>query len=472
MDDVENPPGLDDAVSSRPRVGYSVRNLKTKSAQIAADLFVASMGVGLASILRPGGTDRLLGAALLLGAWALWMGRVRLYASRFITRRADEIRRILDAGVMAAATVGVCAFAFDLELDRLWLVAGTAFGAFGLSIEREVVRRRFATLRAKGHLRRRVLMIGDNAESLLLEKMFDEETWLGYDVVETIDPTRVGDPSELTSRVLEAASKANATGAVVAATAIETRHSNRLIRDLIDNGIHVELSSTLADIDPRRLTVRPLGRFPVVYVEPVQRSGWRAVAKRVFDVVVASIAIVAAAPLMAGIAVAIKKSSKGPVFFSQSRVGKNAEPFDVLKFRTMVPDAEAILSDLQASNEGAGPLFKMKDDPRVTGIGAFLRKTSLDELPQLFNVVKGEMSLVGPRPALESEMAAWETELHGRLRVKPGITGMWQVSGRSETSFEEYTRLDLYYVDNWSLIVDLTILARTIPAVLRSDGAY
>ncbi len=466
---------VDKPTAQAPNSGgatLSLRSVRTKAFQITADLAVAALGIVIAALVRPAGPDALIGSALLLGAWALWMGRVRLYSSRFITRRADEIRRILDAGMMAAASVGVGAFAFDLDLDRFWLVAATGIGALGLTIEREAVRRRFATMRAHGKLRRRVLMIGDNSESQLLEKMFDEETWLGYDVVETIDPTRVGDPNELTTRVLQAAREANATGAVVAATAIETRHSNRLIRDLIDAGIHVELSSTLADIDPSRLTVRPLGRFPVVYVEPVQRSGWRAAAKRAFDFTLASTAVVCLAPVMAGIAVAIKRGSKGPVFFKQSRVGKDGEPFDVMKFRTMVPDAEEILAELQEANEGAGPLFKMKDDPRVTGVGAFLRKTSLDELPQLFNVMKGEMSLVGPRPALASEMSAWEADLYGRLRVKPGITGMWQVSGRSETSFEEYTRLDLYYVDNWSLVVDLTILARTIPAVLKSDGAY
>lgn len=196
----------------------SLRNVRTKAFQIAADLAVAALGIVLAALIRPAGPDAILGSALLLGAWAVWMGRVRLYSSRFITRRADEIRRILDAGVMAAASVGVGAFAFDLELDRFWLVAATAIGALGLTVEREVVRRRFATMRAHGKLRRRVLMIGDNSESQLLEKMFDEETWLGYDVVETIDPTRVGDPNELTTRVLQAAREADASGAVVAAT--------------------------------------------------------------------------------------------------------------------------------------------------------------------------------------------------------------------------------------------------------------
>ena len=186
----------------------------------------------------------------------------------------------------------------------------------------------------------------------------------------------------------------------------------------------------------------------------------------------ASIAFLFLSPFFALVALLIKQGSEGPVIFKQSRVGKDGVPFEVLKFRTMVVNAEELVNDLVEENEGAGPLFKMKDDPRVTRIGGFLRKTSFDEFPQLWNVLRGEMSLVGPRPALAVEMAEWDNDLYGRLRVRPGITGMWQVSGRSETSFEEYTRLDLYYVDNWSLVVDLAILAKTIPAVLKSDGAY
>lgn len=448
------------------------RASKAKLTQVGIDLLVALAGISIAAMVRPGGSDFLIGAATLLVGWAAFMGRFRLYASRFITRRSDEIRRILDSGVLATAAVAAAAFVFDLEIDRVWLLAAASFGAIGLIGEREVMRRRFATMRAKGELQRQVLLIGDNLESQLLAKMFDEERHLGYDVVDTIDPTRVGDPNELTTRVLQAARDADAGGVVIAATAIEARHSNRLIRDLIEAGIHVELSSTLADIDPSRLTVRPLGRFPVVYVEPVQRHGWRAAAKRTFDLTLATVGVICLSPVLAMLWIAVRRDSEGPVIFKQSRVGKNGEPFDVMKFRTMVTNAEEILAELQEENEGAGPLFKMKDDPRITKVGAFLRKTSLDELPQLFNVIKGEMSLVGPRPALASEMSAWETDLYGRLRVKPGITGMWQVSGRSETTFEEYTRLDLYYVDNWSLVVDLTILARTIPAVLKSDGAY
>ncbi len=446
--------------------------VRTKSLHVAIDVLVAGLALVLASLVISAGDDGLVAGIGLLAVLAFWMARARLYVTRFITRRSDEVRRILDSVVLAVAGVAVGAFAADLELSRGWLGLSALFVAVALVVERELVRRRYERLRASGKRRRRILMIGENDESNLLIRMFEEEPQLGYDVVGSVAPAKVKNPNELTTRVLEAARSNDALGVVIAASGISTAASNRLIRDLVDAGIHVELSSTLVDIDHTRLTVRPLGRFPVVYVEPVQRNGWRAIAKRGFDVVMAIGAIVVFSPLLLAIAVWIRRGSEGPIVFRQSRVGQDGVPFDVFKFRTMVVNAEEILADLGDQNEGSGPLFKMKDDPRVTKAGAFLRKTSLDELPQFFNVVMGDMSLVGPRPALASEMAEWDQDLYGRLRVKPGITGMWQVSGRSETTFEEYTRLDLYYVDNWSLLVDLSILARTIPAVLKSDGAY
>jgi exopolysaccharide biosynthesis polyprenyl glycosylphosphotransferase len=258
---------------------------------------------------------------------------------------------------------------------------------------------------------------------------------------------------------------------IVASTGVDSSVTNRMARDLLDQGIHVELSSTLRDISSQRLTVRPLGRFPIVYVEPVTRDGWRAAAKRSFDILAAGAGLVVVSPILLATAIAIKLDSKGPVLFRQVRVGRNSEPFGVLKMRTMVPDAEALLPDLIDLNEADGPLFKMAHDPRITRVGRFLRATSIDEIPQLWNVLKGEMSLVGPRPALPHETEEWDALLAQRLRVKPGITGMWQVSGRSDTSFEDYTRLDLYYVDNWSLTTDVAILAKTIPVVLLQKGA-
>ena len=458
-------PGAPDA----PRPSNPVR---TRAGLVALDLAAVAAGTALACLVRRPGPDGVLGVALALGLYPLWLVRARLYRARVITRRADEIRRITDAGVRTTAAMAVLAYLADLDLDRLWLGWTLACTVTLLVADRELVRRRFQARRAAGQMARRVLLIGDNAESATFAAMFADDPRLGYAIVGQVDPAQATDPQDLTTRVLTAARQLEANGVIVAATAIDMRSSNRLIRDLVEAGIHVELSSTLADIASDRLTVRPLGRVPVVYVEPRHRHGWRALAKRAFDLVVAGAVLAVLSPVLAAIAVAIRLDSPGPVLFRQERVGKDGEPFKVLKFRTMVTNAEELLASLMAQSEGAGPLFKMKRDPRVTRVGSFLRKTSLDELPQLWNVLRSEMSLVGPRPALRSEMAEWSEELYARLRVRPGITGMWQVSGRSSTTFEEYTRLDLYYVDNWSLVVDLAILAKTIPAVLASRGAY
>ncbi len=208
----------------------------------------------------------------------------------------------------------------------------------------------------------------------------------------------------------------------------------------------------------------------MIYVEPVMRGGWRGAAKRLFDVVLAMAILVITLPIQIMAAIAIGVSSRGPVFFHQIRVGKDGELFEVLKFRTMFVDAERRRSELLEHNEADGPLFKMKNDPRVTNVGRVLRKFSIDELPQLFCVLIGSMSMVGPRPALPSEFEQWDEGVADRLRVLPGLTGMWQVSGRSDTSFETYKRLDLYYVDNWSLVHDLAICLRTVGVVLSGTG--
>ena len=237
-------------------------------------------------------------------------------------------------------------------------------------------------------------------------------------------------------------------------------------------GYHVELTSGLVDISANRLVARPLGRRSVLHVEPVNRFGWRGVAKRAFDVVIAAAGLVVVSPILLAAAIAIKLDSPGSVFFRQERVGMNGEHFGVLKLRTMLTDAERALPALRSQSEVDGPLFKMRDDPRVTCVGRVLRSWSIDELPQLWNILRGEMSLVGPRPALPGEISGWSAELQNRLRVKPGITGMWQVNGRSSSSFEDYERYDLYYVDNWSLLTDLAIIAKTIPVVLLRRGAF
>jgi exopolysaccharide biosynthesis polyprenyl glycosylphosphotransferase len=381
------------------------------------------------------------------------------------------------ASVLAIAVAG---FLLRWYVARGWLVLTFILGVPAFMAEREVVRRVFARMRRRGRHLRPTVIIGGNTEGFALCELMMQSPELGYEVLGFIDHhAAVGEylydhrpVLASTEDAFGAVLKSGATSAIIATTAIDHDTTNRVARRLTDAGIHVELSSSLRDIDAGRLTLHSLGRFPVLYVEPVRRNGWRAVAKRTFDVTVSGVGLTLFAPLLFAVALLIKGGSRGPVFFKQHRVGRDGELFRMVKFRTMVHNAEAMRNELLAQNEASGPLFKIRNDPRVTAVGRVLRKLSLDEIPQLWNVLRGDMSLVGPRPALEEEMAGWPADYQARLRVRPGITGMWQVSGRSDVSFEEYTRLDLYYVDNWTLWADVAILAKTVPAVLLRRGAY
>ncbi len=478
-------PALEPSFAAAPAGSIATRSAwRPKILLMAADAaaLAVSVLVAVAWFERwsDGGTARQLGQATILSLplWLAIFANQRLYNTRFIGRRIDEFRRIVNATVLGTLTVSLVATLTGVLLRRSSLVILALTACVVLTAEREIARRVFLRLRSHGRMIRYVVIAGANPEGRDIAAMLTAEPWLGYQVVGFVDdnaPARepvpgvplLGGVRDLPGILAEHPSAS----VIVAASAVESAVTNRLARDLLDQGVHVELSSTLRDISSQRLTVRPLGRFPIVYVEPVTRGGWRALAKRSFDLAVASVSLVATAPIALVVAIAIRLDSRGPVLFRQVRVGQDSAPFEVLKFRTMVPDAEDRLAELQALNEADGPLFKMAEDPRITRVGRFLRKTSLDELPQLWNVVRGQMSLVGPRPALPHETEEWDALLAQRLRVKPGITGMWQVNGRSDTSFEDYTRLDLYYVDNWSLATDLAILAKTVPVVLLRQGA-
>jgi len=470
ISNVETYPG-DKSAAQSFKVPKS-RSIPAWARFVVFDLMASIIGLGVAVAIDPVPINELIVMYIFIVSYIPWFIKDKLYASRFISKRTNEYRRLTNAMAKAATAFVMLGFFINMDTDRsLFAIVCLSTYVF-IALEREMVRSWFKRNRRNGTLKRKVVLVGDNQESVGIEEMISNHKYLGYKIVEKIDPSASIDPNELTTKVLSAARLNSSDGVIIAASSIDMNSSNRLIRDLVEAGIHVELSSTLADIAPERLTVRTLGNFPVVYIEPRHRHGWRSLAKRAFDLLIASVAVIISFPIFLAIAIAVKLSSKGPILFKQERVGKDGEPFMVLKFRTMVTNAEEVLKELDEENEGAGPLFKMKNDPRVTKVGSLLRKTSLDELPQLINVLKNEMSLVGPRPALKSEMADWSYDLYARLRVKPGITGMWQVSGRSATTFEQYTRLDLYYVDNWSLFIDISILAKTIPAVLKSDGAY
>jgi exopolysaccharide biosynthesis polyprenyl glycosylphosphotransferase len=349
-----------------------------------------------------------------------------------------------------------------------------------VTAEREGVRRFLHRARRAGRMLQPVVIVGANAEGLGLCAQLMEHPELGYAVIGFVDAgvpvgSYVYDHRPVlgtTDQIVDTVGRSGATSVLVAGTALDADTTNRLIRALTNAGIPVELTSSLRDIAAERLTVRPLGRYPTVYVDPVRRGGWRALAKRSFDVAGSALGLLVLSPLLVLLGLLVRVTSTGPVLFAHERIGINGRPFRLYKLRTMVLGAEGMQIDLRDANEAAGPLFKIRDDPRVTRLGRVLRRLSLDELPQLWNVLRGDMSLVGPRPALPAEMDAWTPEVHQRLHVKPGLTGMWQVSGRSTASFEEYVRLDLYYVDNWSLWTDLAILAKTVPTVLARRGAY
>ena len=297
---------------------------------------------------------------------------------------------------------------------------------------------------------------------------------LGYRVVAVL-----GDPVEWAQRDSEIraidaggdtvalVTATGASGVLVAASAIDPQDLDNVVRHLVASGLHVQISSGLVRLGHQRVRPSPLSHQLLYYVEPPRLSLWQHALKRGIDIIVASIALLLCAPILAAVAIAIKLDDGGSITYRQERVGRKRRHFEVIKFRTMVANASSQLAELVELNERNGPLFKVSYDPRVTRVGHFLRSTSLDELPQLFNVLRGEMSLVGPRPALPEEVAQFDVELLDRVSVKPGITGLWQVEARDSPSFHAYRRLDLFYVDNWSVLMDLTILTATVGVVIR-----
>ena len=408
--------------------------------------------------------------------WPISFTRQYLYRARHIARSADEAERVVKAifyGFMGVFAISIFS---QVILSRVLALEAFFLMLLFVGIERAIARYLFKKARTQGENLRNVLIVGKNNEGAFVREMLDKDPSHGYKVLGYLEDELPGGIDDLvnTGQALAAIKDAKAGGVIIAATGIEVATSNQLIRTLTENDVHVELSSTLCDIASDRLTIRPLGRFPMVYIEPVERGGWRASAKQAFDYLLGTILFLGTLPILIGAMIGIKATSPGPVFFKQVRVGRDGEEFEVYKLRTMVIDAEQQLDNVRHLNEAKGPIFKIKDDPRITKIGGILRKTSIDELPQFINVLRGEMSIVGPRPALPSEVEQWQPVLRNRLRVQPGITGMWQVGGRldGDGDGDDYGQLDLYYVDNWTLVTDLMIILRTVPAVLLQKGSY
>ncbi|NUR90682.1 MAG: sugar transferase, partial [Nonomuraea sp.] len=330
----------------------------------------------------------------------------------------------------------------------------------------------------RGACLRRVVAVGHRASIDELVQRFRREPYHGMEVVAACLPEDA--PGQSVGGVpvaggfsdvpLVVAHSAADTVAVLAWPERDGLALRRLAWRLERTRTELVVAPALMEVAGPRTTIRPAAGLPLLHVEHPELAGARKLVKAVFDRVVACGLLVLLAPLLVGLAVAVRMTSPGPAFFRQRRVGRDGEPFTMVKFRTMRPDAEAM--KLALVSDGDGVLFKVRNDPRITPLGARMRRHSLDELPQLINVLFGHMSLVGPRPPLPEEVDRYGDDVRRRLLVRPGLTGLWQVSGRSDLSWEESVRLDLRYVENWSLMLDLQILWKTWSAVARGQGAY
>jgi exopolysaccharide biosynthesis polyprenyl glycosylphosphotransferase len=358
----------------------------------------------------------------------------------------------------------------DSAFSRLWSATGWAIAIGVLIAWRELATHAYTALRERIAPARRALVVGANPLGKQLASELAE--WchvVGYvdNGIDLIDPSLrlLGPVAELEHIVHDYAIDE----LIIALPTSRREQVTRLVDRGFRRNVKIKFVTGIGELLPERLEVERRGGRSYIAFEPVARVSW---VKRALDVILVGGGLLAISPILLAIAFAIKLDARGPVFYRQTRVGKNGRHFSMLKFRSMCVGADKRLAELRHQNEASGPLFKIKADPRITRVGRILRRYSLDELPQLFNVLRGDMSLVGPRPPLPAEVAEYEDWQLGRLRAVPGLTGLWQVSGRSEVPFHDMVRLDLHYIRNWSLALDVEILMRTLPAVISSRGAY
>jgi exopolysaccharide biosynthesis polyprenyl glycosylphosphotransferase len=445
---------------------------------------VAAVGVAVSVALRTAvptaGSVATAVAFVLL--WPLLVASAGGYAERRLGTGTAEYRRVLLGGLLGLSALSVASVALPQgSLRPLVLVAAPLAAALTL-ICRAWMRTRLHAARRSSRMTKKVVVVGREASVVDLIRRLRRDATAGLTVVGACVPQPwqsrlVADEGVVVLGGLDDAVSAleqTKADAVLVAPASETagQFLRNLSWSLEGSNIEVLVAPGVIEVAPQRMQVRPTMSFPLIQVrEPVFRGTPRVV-KSLFDRAMAATLLILTLPLFALLAVAVRCSSPGPVFYRHRRVGMRGQEFDLLKFRSMVTDADARLDALLTMNEGNEVQFKMRRDPRVTAVGRFLRRFSLDELPQLINVLRGDMSIVGPRPHVTREVQKYGADMHRRLLVKPGITGLWQVSGRSDLSWDESVELDVRYVENWSLSLDLSIIWRTGRAVLRASGAY
>jgi exopolysaccharide biosynthesis polyprenyl glycosylphosphotransferase len=459
------------------------------------DFLVISWAVLGAQVLRfgphsadaklPTGTETFLDlrytalTALLIVTWYLMLRLQGAYDRRLLGHGPEEYRAVALASFRLFAVVAIASYVLRLEVARGYVAMALPAGMVGLLLSRWLWRKWLTLHRTQGRMSGSVLVVGAQDHLVNLIRALDSVPAAGYRVVAACcsdaDQPYIGRVPVLGDES-EAAEIAGRIGVNTVACTSSSRFGagglRRLGWALEGQDVDLVVAPALTDVAGPRVLTRPVAGLSLLHVEAPVFAGPRLATKTALDRVGAAALLLLLSPLFAIVATLICRNDRGPVFFRQERIGRDGTSFPMLKFRTMLVGAEAMLPSLLDRSDGQGPLFKMRDDPRITRVGATLRRYSLDELPQLVNVLRGQMSLVGPRPPLANEVETYAHDVRRRLLVKPGMTGLWQINGRSELSWDESVRFDLYYVENWSVMSDLMILWRTGRAVLRASGAY
>jgi exopolysaccharide biosynthesis polyprenyl glycosylphosphotransferase len=455
---------------------------------VLVDLAITLGSTLLALHIQFGNTDHsvhglsyALLSVLLVPVWIGSLVVARAYEARFLGTGADEFKRVSTASLRLMAVMAIVAYTFQLDLARGYVAVALPVGTALLLIGRYGQRRLLHARRRRGLSLRRAIAVGGVDGIYDLASQLEDFPYVGYSLVGAClpSPTEAFALPEVPvlgslTQVMRAVDEAGADSVIVTAgPGMSPAVLRRLSWEIEGTGISLIVAPALLDVAGPRISVRPVAGLPLLHVEEPELSGVRQVMKAVVEWVFATVAFLLALPFLVGLAVLVRLDSHGAPLFRQTRVGKAGREFTVYKLRTMRADAESLLDSLREHNDASdGLLFKIKEDPRITRVGRYLRRFSLDELPQLWNVVRGDMALVGPRPPLPGEVAQYGPEVARRLLVRPGITGLWQVSGRSNLSWDDSVRLDLYYVENWSLALDAMIVWKTFFAIFRSDGAY
>jgi exopolysaccharide biosynthesis polyprenyl glycosylphosphotransferase len=434
------------------------------------------------ALTLPSRNSVLFGSMLLL-LWLLALSAYHSRGARVIGGGICEYKQVIAASVFTFGALAMVGLMLDTGDLRAFFLVALPVGTSALVASRWLWRQWLIGQRSVGRFFSKAVIVGPPDDVVDIATRIDKSSGAAYTVVGAVLDGYENHSIAVGSRSLPVLAGSDSIASAVRAAGADTvivagQHSGdqkfirKLSWSLEETGAELVLAAALTDVAGPRIHLRPTEGIPLMHVELPTFTGAKHIVKRTFDLTLASLALIGLAPLLGLIALAVLLDGPGGILFRQERVGKDGRTFQMFKFRSMVPSAEQELHVLLAQNEGAGLMFKLRNDPRVTRTGAFLRRFSLDELPQLWNIIVGDMSIVGPRPPLPREVNSYEEHVNRRLYIKPGLTGLWQISGRSDLSWEESVRLDLYYVENWSLLGDLLIMWRTLKVFVKPSGAY